>query len=178
MMWFLTVFSFIPSASATSAHDLFSWQSKIADICKKRNIILIEDNCESLGSIFKGKKLGSFGLASSFSFYVGHHMSTIEGGAICTDDENLAIMLKIVRAHGWDRNLNPEQQTKIRNKYKIGQSFYSKYTFYNLGYNLRPTEITGFLGNIQLSYIEEIITKRNKNFLEMAKAIYKHENKY
>lgn len=71
-------------------------------LCQKENILLIEDNCESLGTIFKGKKLGNFGLASTFSFYVGHHMSTIEGGMICTDDEDLATMLRLVRAPKYD----------------------------------------------------------------------------
>src|SRR3989338_396434 len=69
---------------------------KIAEICKQKKIILIEDNCESLGSVYKGKKLGNFGLGATFSFYVGHHMSTIEGGAIATDNEELADMLSIV----------------------------------------------------------------------------------
>ena len=86
----------------------------IKKICDKKNIILIEDNCESLGTIYKGRKLGNFGLASTFSFFVGHHMSTIEGGAICTDDRELAVMLKLVRAHGWDRNLNDYQKKLLR----------------------------------------------------------------
>lgn len=77
----------------------------IREICDERGIILIEDNCESLGTVYKGKLLGNYGVASTFSFFVGHHMSTIEGGAVCTDDEELATMLKLVRAHGWDRNL-------------------------------------------------------------------------
>src|SRR3989344_3014647 len=75
---------------------------EIKKICDKKKIILIEDNCESLGTVYKGRKLGNFGMASTFSFYVGHHLSTIEGGAICTDDEELETMLQIVRAHGWD----------------------------------------------------------------------------
>ncbi|MFZ1619650.1 MAG: DegT/DnrJ/EryC1/StrS aminotransferase family protein, partial [Microgenomates group bacterium] len=110
---------------------------KIKNLCEKNYIILIEDNCESLGTVYKGKKLGNFGLASTFSFYVGHHMSTIEGGAVCTDNEQLASMLRMVRAHGWDRNLNEKSQNKIRSKHNINSSFYSRYTFYDLGYNLR-----------------------------------------
>lgn len=151
---------------------------KIADICRQRKVILIEDNCESLGTIYKGKKLGNFSLASTFSFYVGHHMSTIEGGAICTDSERLATMIRIVRAHGWDRNLSLVHQNKIRNKFKVNSTFYSRYTFYDLGYNLRSTEINGLLGNIQLRYIDEIVKKRNKNFMRMAIPIYKKTNRY
>ena len=87
---------------------------KIANICKERKIVLIEDNCEALGSVYKNKKLGNFGLASTFSFYVGHHMSTVEGGAVCTDNESLAIMLKLVRAHGWDRDLSDIKKDKLK----------------------------------------------------------------
>lgn len=151
---------------------------KIAEICDKNGIILIEDNCESLGTVYKNKKLGNFGLASTFSFYVGHHMSTIEGGAVCTDDEDLATMLKIVRAHGWDRNLEKEEQEKIRKDYAIESDFYGLYTFYDLAYNLRPSEINGFLGNQQLQFIDEILEKRNGNFLKLAESIYKKDDLY
>ena len=140
---------------------------EIVKICKQKNIILIEDNCESLGSVYKGKLLGNFGLASTFSFYVGHHMSTIEGGMVVTDNKRLADMLRLVRAHGWDRNLAMQDQEKIRKKFRVNSTFYSRYTFYDLGYNLRPTEIAGFLGNYQLQFIDEILTKRNKNFLKL-----------
>lgn len=146
---------------------------RITKLCHERKILLIEDNCESLGSVYKGIKLGNFGYASTFSFFIGHHMSTIEGGAVCTDDEELAIMLKLVRAHGWDRNLDTENQKKLRKKYRVETSFYSRYTFYDLGYNLRPTEISGFLGNVQLEYLDEIISKRQKNFKILASAFSK-----
>jgi CDP-6-deoxy-D-xylo-4-hexulose-3-dehydrase len=150
----------------------------IARICKENHILLLEDNCESLGSVYKGKKLGNFSFASTFSFYVGHHMSTIEGGAVCTDNKDLNAMLKIVRAHGWDRNLELKQQKSLRKKFKINSTFYSRYTFYDLGYNLRPTEIQGFLGNTQLKYINEITKKRNANFLKLASSIYRNQDKY
>lgn len=151
---------------------------EINRICKRKGIILIEDNCESLGTVYKGKKLGNFGAASTFSFYVGHHMSTIEGGAVCTDNGEIASMLKIVRAHGWDRNLSLARQNKIRNKFKVNSTFYSRYTFYDLGFNLRPTEINGFIGNIQLQYLDEIVQKRQANFMKMAPPIYKQSKNY
>jgi CDP-4-dehydro-6-deoxyglucose reductase, E1 len=151
---------------------------EIKKICDARKIILIEDNCESLGTVYKGKKLGNYGVASTFSFYVGHHMSTIEGGAVCTDSERLATMLRIVRAHGWDRNLSEKGQNKLRDKHKVNSTFYSRYTFYDLGYNLRPTEINGFIGNTQIKYLNEIIEKRKKNFFQMAVPIYKRTDKY
>lgn len=150
----------------------------IADICKDQDIILVEDNCESLGTIYKGKKLGNYGLASTFSFYVGHHMSTIEGGAICTDDEELSTMLSLVRAHGWDRNLAQQHQQDIRDKHNVNSTFYSRYTFYDLGYNLRPTEINGFIGNTQVPYLDEIVETRQNTFLGMAAKIYAHTDKF
>ncbi len=151
---------------------------EIRRICDKNKVILIEDNCESLGTVYKGKKLGNYGLASTFSFYVGHHMSTVEGGVVCTDSERLANMLKLVRAHGWDRNLNEVKQAKMREKFKVNSTFYSRYTFYDLGYNLRPTEINGFVGNLQVPYLNEIIKKRQENFSRFASAIYQQTDKY
>ena len=151
---------------------------EIRKVCEKRKIILIEDNCESLGTVYKGKKLGNYGLASTFSFYVGHHMSTVEGGAVCTDLKELASMTCMVRAHGWDRNLSLESQNKIRDKFNVNSTFYSRYTFYDLGYNLRPTEIAGFLGNSQLKYIDKIVKKRQQNFMQMAKPIYQRSDRY
>lgn len=151
---------------------------EIKKTCDQNKIILIEDNCESLGTIYKKQKLGNFGLASTFSFYVGHHLSTIEGGAICTDNDELETMLKLVRAHGWDRNLSEREQLKIRFKHNINSTFYSRYTFYDLGFNLRTTEINGFVGNAQIKYIDEIIKKRKDNFFKMAIPIYKRTDKY
>ncbi len=136
----------------------------IRDICKKNNVIFLEDNCESLGSELPTGKTGNFSIASTFSFYVAHHMSTIEGGMICTDDEELGIMLRIVRANGWDRNLTDEQKSKMRLENGIKNSFEANYSFYDLGFNLRPTEITGFLGLEQLKYLDDTVNARAENF--------------
>lgn len=143
---------------------------RIRELCEQKNIILLEDNCESLGTVIEGKRLGNFGLGSTFSFYVGHHFSSIEGGVVCTDDADLAVMLKMVRAHGWDRNLKIEERRVIREKHGIVGDFYANYTFYTLGFNLRPTEITGFLGIEQLKYSDEILSRRNENFLKFNEA--------
>ena len=136
---------------------------KIKKICDEKGIILLEDNCESLGSELGGKKLGNFSLASTFSFFVGHHMSTIEGGMVCTDDDSLYEMLLMVRAHGWSRELSEDKKKEFRRKNEV-DSFYDLYTFYTLGYNLRPTEITGFIGCEQLKYLEETLKIRERNF--------------
>ena len=90
---------------------------EVTKLCHKYNVLLIEDTCESLGSKTSNKMLGSFGFASSFSFYFGHHISTIEGGMIVTDDDDFADVIKMIRSHGWDRDLNRESQNKYRDKY-------------------------------------------------------------
>ncbi len=143
----------------------------IEKICRDKNIVLIEDNCEALGTEIVNRKTGSFGVAASFSFFVAHHMSTIEGGMICSDDEELVEMLKIVRANGWDRNLNNDQQHKWRKQNNIKSEFQAKYTFYDLGYNFRPTEITGFLGLYQLQFLSKNIEKRKSNHLQLEKIV-------
>lgn len=140
---------------------------EIRNICKRENIILIEDNCESLGTELEQGKTGNFGLGASFSFFVAHHMSTIEGGMVCTDDESFAEMLRIVRANGWDRNLSAKQQFTWRKKFNITSEFDAKYTFYDLGFNFRPTEITGFLGQYQMQFLDSNIDKREANYFKI-----------
>jgi CDP-4-dehydro-6-deoxyglucose reductase, E1 len=143
---------------------------KISEICRQKGIVLIEDNCESLGSVLKGKKLGNFGLASTFSFYVGHHMSTIEGGMVCTDDEAVYDVLLMTRSHGWDRNLDKDKQRKLRKENDI-DDFYAKYTFYTSGFNLRSTEINAFIGIEELKHIDEVLRIRNEVFSVFEKAV-------
>jgi len=146
---------------------------KIEKLCVRKKIIFLEDNCESLGSRYKKRNLGNFSLASTFSFFVGHHLSTIEGGMICTDDEELYHMLVMVRAHGWDRQLTPEARERIRTKHDV-EEFYGNYTFYCLAFNARPTEINGKIGNEQIKYWNDIVWRREKNFFAFQKAIEKN----
>jgi CDP-6-deoxy-D-xylo-4-hexulose-3-dehydrase len=141
--------------------------AEIREVCKKNNVLLIEDNCESLGTALPGGRTGNFGVGSTFSFFVAHHMSTIEGGCACTDDDELDEMLRITRANGWDRNLSFDAQRRLRTKHGIKSEFEAKYTFYDLGFNLRPTEITGFLGLTQLRYLEDNCAVRQKNYLAL-----------
>jgi len=144
---------------------------EIKRICDERGIIVLEDNCESLGTELPEGKAGNFSLGSSFSFFVAHHMSTIEGGMVCTDDPEFADMLRIARANGWDRNLSPERQEEMRAQYGVAGEFEAKYTFYDLGFNMRPTEITGFLGLNQMQYLEDTIARREGNYLRLEKTI-------
>lgn len=103
-------------------------------------------------------------------------MSTIEGGMLCTDDEELAEMLRIVRANGWDRNLTAKQQVKWRKKYCISSEFEAKYTFYDLGFNFRPTEITGFLGQYQMQFLDSNIQSRQRNYLRLEKIMIENDD--
>ena len=144
--------------------------------CKSNNIILIEDNCESLGSQVNGKLTGNYGVAGTFSFFVAHHMSTVEGGMIVTQDDELAEMLVISRANGWDRNLPALSQKRLRQKHQVASEFDAKYTFYDLAFNVRPTEITGFLGKIQLGYLDDNISKREQNFRKVEKFIANNDD--
>jgi CDP-4-dehydro-6-deoxyglucose reductase, E1 len=144
--------------------------SEIKKICRQNKIIFIEDNCESLGSQAGGKLLGNFGIASTFSFFVGHHLSSIEGGMVCTDDEKLRDALVMARAHGWDRNLSVDKQKRLRRQNKI-DDFHAKYAFYDLAYNTRPNEISGFIGNRTIKYWKSIINKRFDNYKKFQQAI-------
>lgn len=151
---------------------------EIEKYCNENNILLLEDNCESMWTVYKWKKLWNYSLASTFSTFVWHHMSTIEWWMVCTDNRDLYIMLNMVRAHGWDRNLSPDIQSELREKYNIDKAFYSKYTFYTLGYNLRPNEITWFLGCEQVQYLDKIVEKRVDNFKKFVNAVNSNEDFY
>jgi CDP-6-deoxy-D-xylo-4-hexulose-3-dehydrase len=136
---------------------------KIKKLCKKYDVILLEDSCEALGTLLEKKKLGTFGVASSFSFYYGHHISTIEGGMVTTDDFELYNLMLSIRSHGWSRDLDKNFQKKLIRKYNIDE-FRNLYTFYFEGYNFRSTDLNAFLGINQLKKINKISKVRNKNF--------------
>ena len=143
---------------------------RVREECARRNILLVEDNCESLGTELEDGRTGNFGVCGSFSFFVAHHMSTIEGGMACTSDLELAEMLRIVRANGWDRNLTAASQKRWRARHGITSEFEARYTFYDLGYNLRPTEITGFIGLEQLKFLGPSIPQRENNYRRLEDA--------
>ena len=148
--------------------------NEIVDLCKEHDIRLIEDTCESIGSEYEGKKLGTFGDLSTFSFYFGHHMSTIEGGMISTDDEELYHILLSIRSHGWDRDLPKSKQIELREKYNIGD-FRSLYTFYYPGFNLRATDLQAFIGLEQLKKLDLIVKNRNLNYQKYHEGIKNNE---
>ena len=137
--------------------------SEILKLKKKYNFRLIEDNCESMGSRTNKKTLGSFGLASSHSFYYGHHISTIEGGMVSTNDKNFYNISLAVRSHGWARDVQHSFKRKLERKFKIDE-FKSLYTFYFSGLNIRSTDFNANIGLKQLKKINKISLIRHKNF--------------
>lgn len=131
----------------------------INEIIGTRNIILMEDNCESMGAEFKGKQTGTFGLVGTFSTFFSHHMATMEGGLIVTDDEEMYHVMVCIRAHGWTRHLPKEN--KISNK--SDNWFEESFRFLLPGYNVRPVEMSGVIGVEQLKKLPSFLDQRRKN---------------
>lgn len=128
---------------------------------KRRNIPLIEDVCESHGATFKGKKLGSFGFASNFSFYYAHHMSTIEGGMVCTDDSDFYELLRMFRSHGMVRE---SKSDTLKNRYKSEwPDLNPDFIFAFPAYNVRSTEINAVMGRSQLKRLDDRNRIRTRN---------------
>ena len=137
---------------------------KIEYLKKKYKFELIEDNCESLGSGIGKKKLGTLGLASSHSFYYGHHISTIEGGMISTKDRKFYNLALAIRSHGWARDMEKKFRLNLEKKFKIDE-FKSFFTFYYSGFNIRSTDFNACIGIEQIKKIHQIAKIRQKNFL-------------
>jgi CDP-6-deoxy-D-xylo-4-hexulose-3-dehydrase len=157
-----------------SALGLVPNMEAITGMCKKYGVLLIEDVCESMGSSFNGRKLGTHGVASVFSFYYGHHLSTIEGGMISTDDEELHNMLISLRSHGWDRDWSEERKREFREKHSVSE-FDAMYTFYYPGFNLRSTDLQAFLGIMQIDKLNNFVNAREKNF-HIYDELLRHKN--
>tara|TARA_R110000822_G_scaffold288302_1_gene409582 strand:- start:4234 stop:5388 length:1155 start_codon:yes stop_codon:yes gene_type:complete len=153
-----------------SVLGLVPQMDEILSVCSSNNVILLEDACESLGSKFKDQKIGTFGLMSSFSTYFGHHISTIEGGMVCTDDHNIYNVLKSIRSHGWDRDLDQAYVDSLRNQHEA-TDFEALYKFYYFGFNVRATDLQAFLGIGQLEKLDSIISARQQNYLRYTENI-------
>lgn len=133
---------------------------RIKSIIGDKKITLIEDNCESLGAQFNGKQAGTFGLMGSYSSFFSHHISTMEGGLISTDDEELHHILLSLRAHGWTRNLPKFNQVCGE---KSDDPFKESFRFVLPGYNVRPLEMSGALGIEQIKKLPSLVAERRKN---------------
>jgi CDP-6-deoxy-D-xylo-4-hexulose-3-dehydrase len=133
---------------------------KILELAKKHNLFLIEDCCESHGATHKGKRVGTFGDVSNFSFYFGHHITTVEGGMICTDNDELYDYIKMFRSHGMTREASQETKEKYAKQYP---DLNPLFTFAVPGYNMRSCEINAVIGLEQMKRLDYNISKRVEN---------------
>ena len=144
---------------------------RILAIAAERNLIIIEDNCESMGAAYRGKQAGTFGVMGTFSCFFSHHISTMEGGVIVTDDEELYETMLVLRAHGWTRSL-PKFNTITG--VKADDAFEESFNFVLPGYNVRPLEISGAVGQEQLIKLDDIIKGRRANAAYFQKKMHNH----
>ena len=135
------------------------------------NAIFIEDVCESHGATYKGKKCGTLSLGSTFSFYFGHHMTTIEGGFVCTNDDELYNIMKMKRSHGMAREALPQKYEQYQKDYP---DIHPMFMFITDGYNLRSMEINAVLGSSQLVRLDNQNEQRRINFNKFINIVEKY----
>ena len=131
---------------------------RLLKICDENNLILIEDNCESMGAKFNGKYTGTFGVCGTFSTFYSHHMATMEGGMVLTDDDELSDIMKSIRSHGWTRNLGENSPFNTKK-----DKFYEMFNFIFPGYNVRPVEMEAAIGREQLKKLDGFLKERKSN---------------
>jgi CDP-6-deoxy-D-xylo-4-hexulose-3-dehydrase len=142
---------------------------ELLNLVSENNLILIEDTCESLGSRYKGRYLGTFGDFGTFSFYFSHHMTTIEGGMVVAKSQEDCDLLKCLRTHGWSREQSNKE--KLESKYK---QIDPRFLFINMGYNLRPMEIQAAFGLEQIKRLEMMNANRGENVEKIKRAFRNH----
>ncbi|MBU1082733.1 MAG: DegT/DnrJ/EryC1/StrS family aminotransferase [Spirochaetes bacterium] len=131
--------------------------------CEERGIYLLEDACAALGSEYdNGRKVGTHGIMSSFSFYFGHQLSTIEGGMVNTNDKEIYETLLMARSHGWLKDISENKKTQLMQDYNI-DSFHSPFTFFIPGFNLRSTDLQAYLGLLQMEKADWVVERRDRN---------------
>lgn len=134
--------------------------AKLKGLIAGKNIELVEDNCESLGATFEGKQAGTFGSMGTYSSFFSHHISTMEGGIVSTDDEELYHIILCLRAHGWTRNLPKENKVT---GLKSDNPFEESFKFVLPGYNVRPLEMSGAIGLEQIKKLQKFVDVRREN---------------
>jgi CDP-6-deoxy-D-xylo-4-hexulose-3-dehydrase len=132
--------------------------TRLRELCDTRGLVLIEDNCESMGAELDGRQAGTFGACGSFSTFFSHHISTMEGGVIATDDEDLAHVMISLRAHGWLREQPPHSRLNVDI-----DPFMRLFRFVLPGYNVRPLEMSGAIGQDQLRKLPGLVAARREN---------------
>lgn len=160
----------------------------LRELCDRRGLLLFEDCCEALGAAYDGRKVGTFGLAGTFSFFASHHISTMEGGMIATNSPEFADACRLLRAHGWARDLK-EHHHDVEVLSRYGTPIDKRYLFLGMGFNFRPTELNAEIGRIQLSKlgtmnshrahnekrVRELFRATNGHFIEGLSVNYKAE---
>ena len=141
----------------------------ILSLAHEYKLKIIEDSCESMGALYNGKSVGTFGAIGTFSFYFSHHITTLEGGMCVTDDYELSEIMRIMRAHGWSREALDKRLYE-----KMSPHIDPRFIFVEKGYNLRPTEVQASMGSVQLTKLDNIVNARIKN----AKFLQNRLNKY
>jgi len=140
---------------------------------EKYGFVLLEDACAAMGASYRGKRVGSFGDMSSFSFYFGHQISTIEGGMVSTDNELFNDFLLLLRSHGWSKDLDKETHNQLIQKYNV-DDFHSPFVFYEPGFNLRSTDLNAFIGIRQIDKMDWLIQQRGENHAIYKKLLDEH----
>jgi len=143
---------------------------EIISISKNNNLIILEDCAEALGAKWDGKKVGNFGIGATFSFFFSHHMTTMEGGMISVNDKEYADHIRIMRSHGWLRNI----KTNLFNERK-DNDVDERYQFYNWGFNVRPTEVQAAFGIHQIKKLEKFNLKRKEISQEIFSLLYSYD---
>ena len=147
---------------------------KIETLIDGKDIILLEDNCESMGAEYKGKQTGTFGVMGTFSTFFSHHMATMEGGLVVTDNEELYHVLIALRAHGWTRHLPKDNKVSP----KTDDWFEESFRFVLPGYNVRPVEMSGAIGVKQLQKLPGFLKVRRENAAYFVEKFKNHSEFY
>jgi len=138
----------------------------VSALCAEHDLVLMEDCCESLGAQWNGQYVGTFGSAASFSFFFSHHITTMEGGMVVTRDPLMAENLRLLRAHGWSRNLVSPPAASV--------GLDPRYTFLNWGFNVRPTELQAAFGLVQLNRVDDFQKARDENMAIVIERLRRH----
>lgn len=147
--------------------------SRLREIISDRNIVILEDCCESQGATLNGVKVGNLGIAGTFSFYWGHHMTSVEGGMLCTNSDDLYKLILLKRSHGLARELPVDHHADLKEQY---QDIDFNFLFLTDGFNVRNTEFNAVLGLSQLAHIDNYIEVRNKNYQDFLKICRKYKD--
>ena len=135
---------------------------RLLELQSRHGFLLMEDACPAVGAMYEGKFAGTFGDMSTFSLYFGHHLSTLEGGFVCTDDEDLHDILVQIRSHGWAKDLEPEKAERAASERGV-IDFNKPFTFYHPGFNVRSTDLNARIGLSQMKKLDRVLESRTRN---------------